>query len=288
MNALFFLLVLIITLSCHPNDPVDSALKPVMSLPAELKESSGMVSLGDGLYVGLNDSGNPAELFVYSLKEGANTRKVVVNNAENRDWEELDIDSQYIYIGNTGNNSGNRKDLSIYKVKLEDVKQMDTVTAVKISFYYPEQTTYKKGGKHNFDCEAMVASGDSLYLFTKNRGNHQTNLYRLPKQPGAYSAELIDEFDAGGLVTGAALETSGESKKLALIGYLEKDQGYHPFVIYFTGIQGNKFFQGKSNKTIFEGKMQTETVLFTPLGNLLITNEGEHGDKAMVYEFDPR
>ena len=160
------------------------------------------------------------------------------------------------------------------------------VEAEEILFTYPEQKSFLPAKKHNFDCEAMVCVGDSLYLFTKNRENHKTDLYGFSKIPGTYKAKHLGEFDAQGLITGAAFTSSTKGNELALVGYTDKQQGYNPFIIYFDQVNGTDFFDSPSKRFTFAGTQQTETILFYDERNVYISNEGEHGDETFVYQVD--
>ena len=128
-------------------------------------------------------------LYVFKLSKKPDVKTVKIENAKNTDWEELAEDETYIYIGDFGNNSGKRKDLVIYRVNKIDLLGERDVTADRIEFDFPEQIDFTGSGQTNFDCEAMVSIGDSLFLFTKNHGNLKTNLYSLPKTPGDHSAK---------------------------------------------------------------------------------------------------
>ncbi len=279
---IFFSLILV--LACNSKNSSDERLMPVGNLPSELGEISGMVSLGDDLYVGNNDSGNPAELYVFSLKDKMTTRIIRIKGASNIDWEELTADDQFVYISDTGNNSGKRKDLTIYRLKKDDLVKKEETDVEKITFYYPEQTKFKPSNDHNFDCEAMIVLGDSLYLFTKNRGDLNTDLYSIPKTPGNHPAKHLDQIDAGGLITGADFRKSGSNHELILIGYTVKEKGYHPFLLYFKNVIGTDFFDDSPQRFMFKGKLQTESVLFHDSSSVYITNEGEHGDKALIHQ----
>jgi len=271
-------------LACASTITLDPKLEPIAELPSQLDECSGMIDLGNDLYVGNNDSGNPAELYVFNLKNTPAAKRVTITGVESEDWEELAADQDFVYIGDTGNNNGNRKDLAIYKVKKDDLKNRDEAVAEKISFSYPEQKEFNSAKKHNFDCEAMVCIGDSLYLFTKNRGNSRTDMYSLPKTAGHYLAKHLDSFNAGGLVTGADFKQTDTGAELALIGYTTEDKGYHPFLIYFYDVQGLAFFNAPFKRLTFIGSLQTESVLFSGEHKVLVTNEEEHGDKGFIYE----
>ncbi|HJW30605.1 MAG TPA: hypothetical protein VJ508_15335, partial [Saprospiraceae bacterium] len=202
--------------SCTTTDQHNPKLVPVGFLPKELKENSGLIEIAKDVYVGTNDSGHPAELYAFSLNQQAGSRKITIEDATNQDWEELTLDDQYVYIGDTGNNDGNRRDLCIYKVRRADLINLNMVHAEKIAFTYPGQTSFTSSSKNNFDCESMVCLGDSLYLFSKNRGNEKTDLYSLPKTPGTYQAIHRGQFNADGLVTGACIRNQGNQSQLVL------------------------------------------------------------------------
>src|SRR5687767_675876 len=89
-------------LSSKQEDDVD--MKEVTKLPAELKECSGMVSLGEGLFAAHNDNGNKPNLYVFNIKVKDEIKVVKVLNVSNNDWEELSQDDDHIYIGDFGNN----------------------------------------------------------------------------------------------------------------------------------------------------------------------------------------
>lgn len=280
------LVLLVLSFACVSTRPPGPEFKPIIPLPAQLDECSGLISLGNDLYAGINDSGNPAEVYVFKLGNQPDTRVVKISGASNHDWEELTADANYVYISDTGNNSGNRKDLKIYRVAREALILQDEVQAEVITFYYPEQKKFEPSNKHNFDCEAMISAGDSLYLFTKNRGNSKTDLYSLPKTPGHFPAKYIDRFDAMGLITGADLRQTPDNNALVLIGYTVEGKGYHPFILYFPGVKGSAYFKGPFERIVFEGKLQTESISFHDEQTVYITNEEKHGDKAFVYQVD--
>ena len=59
---------------------------------------------------------------------------------------------------------------------------------------------------HNFDAEAIAIRGDEIWLFTKNRGDGNTNLYRFPKVPGTYEIEKSQTLPVDSLVTAADID----------------------------------------------------------------------------------
>ena len=286
IQSLYTISLFILAIACGSVQSSDTELKVVAALPGQLKECSGLISFGKDTFIGLNDSGNPAELIIFSLAAKSTLRVVKILGTTNQDWEELAADDTYIYIGDTGNNLGSRKDLVIYRISKDQLLSDTEPLAEAIFFNYPEQKSFLPAKKHNFDCEAMVCVGDSLYLFTKNRTDHKTDLYCIPKIPGNYDAKHIGQFDAQGLITGAAFRSTDSGNELALIGYKDKKEGYHPFIIYFDTVNGTHFFDKPARRFTFAGKEQTETILFYDEHQVFITNEGEHGDQPFVYQVD--
>lgn len=185
-------------------------------LPDEVKETSGLAQREELLWT-MNDSGDGA--FLYALNTQFKIeQKVTVSNAKNVDWEELAQDQHYLYIADCGNNAGKRDVLSIYRVAWSHLndKTVNEVKADIFKFSYadkPKPITRN----HNFDCEALASVGNELWLFTKNRGDEKTKLYRLEKGKAFQTVQPSLEFDVKGLVTAA--DYLEESNTLVLIGY---------------------------------------------------------------------
>lgn len=267
-----------------------SIIKHYLTLPDQVKENSGLLFFNGHIWTH-NDSGGENAIFAIDTTNGSIKRKVIIAKEHNHDWEEITQDSTYIYIGNFGNNFGKRQDLSILKVKKKDILDKDTVEAETIAFSYPEQTNFRpRLFNHNYDCEAMISQGDSLYLFTKNRANKQTNLYRLPKSAGSHKARLIDSLNIKGLITAATHHPN--DKLLFLLGY-HGTLSFEPFIIILYNYTGNAFFQGCQLKlhTNMSSLGQTEGIFWHPPNKLFFSNEKGWGKKPVIrsieYQIEP-
>ncbi|MFK8038803.1 MAG: T9SS type A sorting domain-containing protein [Crocinitomicaceae bacterium] len=217
----------------------------VTPLAQDLSEASGLIYLNNNL-VTHNDSGAEAALYEIDTLTGEFSRKVIVSNASNNDWEDIANDDTYIYIGDFGNNDGTRTDLKIYRILKSDYINTvnDTVQSEIINFNYSDQTSFISNEfSTNFDAEAMIAFNDTLYIFTKNWGNYKSNVYSVPNQPGTYSISKIDSLNPQGLVTGATYNPMTES--LMLCGYQTSF-----FIFEASGITPPYFSSGNSQKTI--------------------------------------
>lgn len=163
-----------------------------VDLGNKLTEISGLAQLATNVFVGINDSGNKAELFLFN-ENGESIKTVAITNATNIDWEDLAMDDTYLYIGDIGNNLNKRKDLCVYRVLKSDVLNQTKVLAEKLSYAYSNQTDFPpKKRDYNFDAEALIVLNDSLWIIAKNNAepwNGNAAVYMIPKTPGNHVAE---------------------------------------------------------------------------------------------------
>ena len=181
----------------------------ITRLPKVINETSGLEIIDEN-FITLNDSGDNPILYSFN-KKGDLLSKKLIKGAQNIDWECITSDNKYIYVGDIGNNKGNRKDLKIYLIDF-DFKLIDS-----INFNYNNQLKFKKKKKNRFDAEALVSIKDSLMIFSKNRKDLTTEVYSLPKIPGFYSVDPKYSFKVDALITGADYDSKLDL--LALAGY---------------------------------------------------------------------
>ncbi len=206
------------TLESEKSAPKNAKPQLIAKLPPAINETSGLVFFNGTLWT-INDSGNPAEIYQLDTVTGAILRTVTVRNAVNTDWEAITHDDSNMYIGDFGNNFGNRTDLKILKIPKADFLNTanDTVEAGYIHFSYQDQTSRERElNNNNFDCEAFFYYNDSLYLFTKNWLDLETKCYILPSDTGTYTIAPAGRFSAGGLITDASVNAKGN---IILLGY---------------------------------------------------------------------
>lgn len=253
--------------TCQPDHRVNDFKKvrshykisKIGKLSAEANESSGLAKVhGKNSLWTNNDSGGKPELYeIDSTGKLLSTRKI--NDAQNKDWEDLTTDKKgNVYIGDFGNNSNSRKDLKVYIVPENDTR---TET---ISFKYEDQTTFPPSAKLlNFDCEAFFYHDNFLYLFSKNRGSSKSvKLYKLSATPGNYSIAATDSITIKTQVTSADISPDG--KTFALLTYGK---------ILLFGIDG-KGINFKQPIGCFRFvKKQSEALIFLNNTDLLVTNE---------------
>ena len=263
--------------SSHP----DVFISP---LPSLVKETSGIIFFRDRIWTH-NDSGGKPELYAIDTATGEIVQTVVLAGAKNVDWEDIAQDLHHIYIGDFGNNRGNRKDLKIYQLLKRDIPRKGNAEIEKyrvINFSYGDQQSFEKRmNRHDFDCEAMVAVGDSLYLFSKNWADQQTKTYVIPAKEGDYNVYPREIFDAGGLITGAGLSPDGS--QLALIGYID----YESFMWLFRDYMSTNIFSGRHLRVNLPDMVfvQTEGICFISEDGLLISCE-ESAEFPSLFEIN--
>jgi hypothetical protein len=214
------------------------------SLDASVNETSGLLYINNTL-ITHNDSGNTNQLYDIDTTTGLVARTVSITNATNTDWEDITHDDTYIYIGDFGNNQGNRTNLKIYRIAIADYFNNSSVTAEIINFSYSSQTNFTPSPMAtNFDAEGLIHYNNMLYVFSKNWLDGNTNIYELPKVPGTYSISTMDTIVAQGLVSGATHNTLDNS--IILCGYGASGA----FLIQLSAFNSGLFSNGTIIKTV--------------------------------------
>lgn len=181
-----------------------------------LDESSGVSFFNDQLWTHVDNT--DANIYRLDSSSGLSAQEITVVNATNTDWEDITTGNGYVFIGDFGNNSGNRSDLKILRLDQSSINDTSSVLiAEAIQFAYPDQVDFTPAlNATRYDCEAFFYHNDSLHLFCKDWINKHTCHYTVPAAPGFYMATLVDSFDVDGLVTSAARASDGS---IVLLGY---------------------------------------------------------------------
>lgn len=217
--------------------------EPLISyiLSETISETSGLILWNDHLWT--HNDNIDDNIYSIDTVNGKITQTYSLAGIKNRDWEEISQDKEYIYLGDFGNNAGNRRDLKIYRiVKNALVSRSASIDSIEFSYSY--QVNFTPGSNNtDFDCEAFIVSEDSIYLFTKQWISNRTSVYSLPKIPGIYTAKLKLSFDVNGLVTGAVYL---ESKRIIVLSGYSKS--LDPFLYLLYDFSNHDFFSGNKRK----------------------------------------
>ncbi len=244
------------------------------SLISNVTESSGLVFTNGAMWTH-NDSGNSSNIFKVDTGNAALLQNVTITNFPNVDWEDITADANYIYVGDFGNNNGTRTDLKILKIdksQLTSTLAAISVTAQAINFSYSDQVSFASSSTHNFDCESVISIANSLYIFTKDRGDLQTRVYKLSKTPGTYTVSPYTSYNVNGLVTGA--DYNPVTQEVALIGY--KSGHKNSFLWFLNDFASDLFFSGNKRRVELGNSIvdwQTEGITYISANEFFISCE---------------
>lgn len=276
-----------ILMSCHVFAQI-SNVEEKFDLPTTLSESSGAIFFNDKLILH-NDSGNQNQLYELDTISGLVTRIITITNATNVDWEDIAQDDTSIFIGDIGNNNGDRTDLKIYKINKTEYVSADAVMAEIINFSYEDQLDFTPSPNNTtWDSEALISfDANSLILFTKNWVNGTTKAYTIPKSAGTFTIEALPAtLASGGLITGATFNPLTE--KVYLVGY---NSVLQPFVWVSENFVDNDVFSGTNSQTLLPslGFEQAEAITHIGANQYFITSEtfsiGPISDTAKLVSF---
>jgi len=245
-------------------------------LPLKINETSGLEYYNNN-FLTHNDSGGETILYEINKEGNIVDEHFIENCGENNDWEDITADSKYIYIANSGNNYGNRQNLSVLILN----KESDFECTGQIQFKYKNQVNFENRNRHPYDSEGIISVGDELILFSKDRENLITELYSLPKMPGSYEIESIYSYPVNSLITGA--DYNEKLKLVALVGY---DFNWNQ---YFYKI--SNFDLSNIDQTVIEkfkipiGKAQIEAVKIIDESSFWITSEDEGNGLPRLFKF---
>jgi hypothetical protein len=256
-------------------------------LPKALKEVSGLARDGNALWTISDD--NRSDIYKLDL-QGNILQQVHLKNIAVVDVEAVAVDREYLYIGDVGDNDGRREGRQIIRIAKSTLgggSRVD-VNGELIAFVFPDEGAVKKKKSNNFDCEAVISYGDSLYLFTKRREDLKTELYVLPKSPGKYVARSLGVFKAKGLITDAAVNPEGN--ELALVGY---DEGHtRPFIWIFDHFGKEGFFTGHARRFELTNKKkldwQVESISYRDDNSFYIACERTKDVPNTIYIVDKK
>ena len=253
------------------------------SLPANIKESSGIARYGNQLLT-MNDGGNKNEIFLID-STGKLKYTVPLEGVTNNDWEDIAVYGKKILLADIGNNLNNRKNLCVYKFSINNNKA-GSVKKYKIS--YADQNAFPpRNERKNFDAEAIIAWKDSVFIFSKDRSSPYTGYTKMYAFNSDESSDLkllpLDSFQTGtkgfitNSVTGAAISPDGKIMALTSCFCL------YVFFDYASG----EFFNGKFAMFRYSDFTQKEAICFKSHDEIYVTDEEVLGlgGRLLSYNF---
>jgi hypothetical protein len=280
----FYILIIVcflFSINSNSQEKADPIYK--FDQPNILTENSGAIFWNNLLWQH-NDGGGDAAIYGLDTTTNMVIRRVTIKNGFNIDWEDIAQDVKFIYIGDFGNNlNGGRPKFTIYKIAKSDIENTSgniSVTAEILYFTYEDQPAVPVIGASNstnFDCEAMIAVDERLFLFTKQWKGSKTILYELNNSTKIQVAKIKDSLVVDGLITGADISLS--KKRVILTGYSKT--GIR-FMYLLHDFKGFDLFKGQKQKVLLSGLTQTESVAFFNEDYICLGSEAFMGNKPRL------
>jgi len=185
--------------------------------------------------------------------------------AENKDWEAMTSDANYLYVGDIGNNFSNRKQLGIYMLSEIDPTASTQSAALKyLPLRYPET---EEDSRNQYDSEALFQADGHLYLITKHKRRGAV-LYRLDTDFTEQDNILVetDRNTSVFNVTGAELSPDGQ--RLAVISTRD-------LWIFNRPENGDAWLSSSARRYPLDTQVveQVESVIWDDDHTLLLSNE---------------
>lgn len=227
-----FLLLLTNALCCCQKEPNQSVVtKPLFdSIPAVvpvqpiINEASGIADskAAAGFLWVEEDSGNPTQLYLLG-HDGKVKKAVFLKGITNRDWEDMTLCGNDIYVGEIGDNNAAYPDYAFYKFP-EPSMNVDTVQSIEtIRFRYPD-------GSHDAEAFFVEPSTKNIYIITKR--DNPSRIYKLTAPLSTSSmnaAEFVGLLPYNGVVSAAL---SADEKEIIVKTY--------PGLYYYSVAAGEK------------------------------------------------
>lgn len=191
---------------------------------AEINESSGLIAslCNKNIFWTHNDSGNGNYIFALD-KQGKKLGTWKVANAKNTDWEDIaafkNEDGEcFLFIGDIGNNSRKRGELTVYRVKEPKVSSSDNKASTKQNPHLTEKAEAIKFSYPQLrrDAETLMIhpKTEDIYVLSKRfsgasavykLSDYETGKTNMLKQVGKVSVPALPN----GLLTGGDISPDG-------------------------------------------------------------------------------
>ncbi|MVM38154.1 PE-PGRS family protein [Spirosoma sp. HMF3257] len=196
--------------------------------PGQIDEASGMVdsrTQPGNLWIE-QDSGSPAELALLGY-DGKIKGKITIPNSTNRDWEEMTMGpgpkdgTNYIYIGDIGDNNAQNSLCQIYRLAEPASLQSSIPQVDRINFRYPDGPR---------DAEAMFVDPATKDIYIISKREEKVHLYSLPYPQNVNEITVAKSYGELPMtfVTGASISPDGAEilvRTYTQLYYWKRDSG---------------------------------------------------------------
>ena len=224
MLARYLLILLLFsttfTLSCCQREggnptktkPLFDSIPTVVIVQPTIVEASGIAdSKRNAGYLWVQEDGGTRGEIILLEHNGLIEKKIVIDGASNRDWEDMSLSGNDIYIGDIGDNNSIQTEYRFYKFP-EPLKGTDTV-------YNPDVIRFRYAdGSHDAEAFLVEPSTQAIYIITKR--DNPSRIYKLtpPFSSSINVADAVGQLTYGGVVS-AAMAPDG--KEIIIKTYFE-------------------------------------------------------------------
>jgi hypothetical protein len=238
-----------------------------ISLDSQIIETSGLIYYNNN-YFSHNDSQGLPQLYVIDSTSGNVNGVINTGIYRNRDWEDIALFDNNIFVGDIGNNSGARTDLKIYKLSASDNFEKPSDST---HFVFEDQTVYERNFRNTpYDCEAFFVYKQTAYIFSKDWETQHTTFYKLSLKHPYDTARVICQLDVDCLITSA--DFLPETQTIACTGY-EKGFPIKPIIIFISFDSENEKINSIIRYRLPEKNRQIEAITWLNHHTICITNE---------------
>ncbi len=174
--------------------PVEKIVTPI------IYETSGIADskINPGALWVQEDSGNPPQLHLVK-HDGSVIKTIHIKGAINRDWEELALSDNKIFIGEIGDNNRVHSEYAFY-IFPEPAQSIDTVhTFEHIRFQYPD-------GAH--DAEAFLVDPQTRHIYIITKNDNPSRIYKLTYP---YNSSTVQKVSHAGVLPYSGVVSSAIS-----------------------------------------------------------------------------
>lgn len=203
----------------QPKEPFSTTPQANALVPM-LEEVSGIThsKMYPGMLWAHEDSGNPAGLHLIA-QDGTVVRSVFLEGTLNRDWEDIAMANNEIYLADIGDNAAAYSNYTIYQF-FEPGPGADTLAVTNaITFTYPD-------GPH--DAEAILVDSATKDIFIITKSGPFSRVYKLSYPYGANAVASFEGMLPFAGVVSAALSADGKEilvKTYTSIYYYQRSPG---------------------------------------------------------------
>lgn len=279
--TLFLSLALLAPFSCAQDAPDTPASTLVATIQSpQITELSGLAASRryPGLLYAHNDSGDTARVFLINQK-GETVATISLKNAYARDWEDIAVGADGVYVGDIGDNLGNRDAVQVYRFAEPDLdaQKLDQNLEVK-----PHVSAFRFPGAARDAESLMVAPDGKVLILSKAKGGSSLfgAAFKSQKTRNLKPISVKIEFGGAGIFTKLATggDFSPDGRKLVVTTYAQIYEWSLP-----VAFDASKLSSQAPIVRALPGLKQCESVCYSADGKqIFVSSEGKN---APIYAF---